>query len=168
MKLIAAVDENWAIGYENELLFRIPPDLKRFRALTEGNIVVMGRKTLATFPKAAPLPNRENIVLSRDTSLQIAGATVCHSLEELGALLKEKEDGRDVFVIGGAEIYALLMPYCTGAEITHVRAAARADCYFPNLTRAVGWERVSMTAWQAHEGLHFAYAQYQNHNLAAL
>ena len=104
MNLIAAVDQNWAIGNKNELLVRIPADQKFFRETTTGKVVVMGRKTLESFPNGLPLKNRTNIVLTHDHTYKVPGAVVVHDMDELHEELK-KYDSEDIYVIGGETIY---------------------------------------------------------------
>ena len=108
MNIIAAVDKNWAIGKNNELLVRIPMDQKFFRETTTGKVVVMGRKTLESFPNGLPLKNRTNIVLTHNLAYQVKDAIVVHSMEELHREL-EKYDTNDVYVIGGQKIYEQLL-----------------------------------------------------------
>ena len=108
MNLIAAVDENWAIGKNNQLLVRIPADQKFFREMTTGRVVVMGRKTLESFPNGQPLKNRTNIVLTHNKDYAVKDAVVVHSMDELHEELK-KYDSDDVFVIGGEKIYEQLL-----------------------------------------------------------
>ena len=104
MNLIVAVDKNWAIGKNNELLVRIPADQKFFRETTTGKVVVMGRKTLESFPNGLPLKNRTNIVLTHNQDYEVKGAIVVHSMEELHEELKKYND-EDIYVIGGEKIY---------------------------------------------------------------
>jgi len=133
MKLIVAVDKEWNIGNKGDLLFRLPLDMKFFRTTTTGKIVVMGRKTLESFPGSKPLKNRVNIVLSKDKSYSAEGATVVAGVEELKETLKQYNTD-DVYVIGGEAIYRLLLPLCDTAVITHVDAVAdEADKKFPEL-----------------------------------
>ena len=108
MNLIAAVDQNWAIGNKNELLVRIPADQKFFRETTTGKVVVMGRKTLESFPNGLPLKNRTNIVLTHDHTYKVPGAVVVHDMDELHEELK-KYDSEDIYVIGGETIYRQLL-----------------------------------------------------------
>lgn len=108
MNLIVAVDENWAIGNRNKLLVSIPADMKFFREMTKGNVVVMGRKTMESFPGGQPLKKRTNIVLSRDESYQVKDAVVVHSLEELLEQLKSFPE-ESIYVIGGESIYRMLL-----------------------------------------------------------
>lgn len=126
--IIAAIDKNNALGFQNRLLFYLPDDLKRFKALTTGHTVVMGRKTFDSLPKGA-LPNRRNIVLSRSTKLVLSGAEVYASLEEA---LKHCADDEQVFIMGGASVYKQAMPLADRLYMTEIDAeAAEADVYFP-------------------------------------
>ena len=111
MNLIAAVDNNWAIGKNNQLLVRIPMDQKFFREMTTGKVVVMGRKTLESFPNSRPLKNRTNIVLTHNPSYEVEGAVVVHSLDELHKEL-EKYNSEDIYIIGGQKIYEQLVDEC--------------------------------------------------------
>ena len=126
--IIAAIDKNNALGFQNRLLFYLPDDLKRFKSLTTGHTVVMGRKTFDSLPKGA-LPNRRNIVLSRSTKLVLPGAEVYASLEEA---LKHCADDEQVFIMGGASVYKQAMPLADRLYMTEIDAeAAEADVYFP-------------------------------------
>ena len=141
MKAIVAVDRNWGIGRNGALLVRIPADMKRFRALTEGKTVVLGRKTLATFPQGAPLAQRTNIVLSRNPSYAVKGAHVVHDVKALQELLERlyvRDD--DVFVIGGEQIYRLFLPQCDECLVTRIDRVYDADAFFPDLDTGPDWE----------------------------
>ena len=111
MRAIVNADKNWGIGCENKLLVHIPSDMRFFRDHTTNNVVVMGRKTLESLPGGRPLADRDNIILSRDPGLRVKGAAVVHDVEELQALLSDIHTDR-VYVIGGEEIYRLLLPLC--------------------------------------------------------
>jgi dihydrofolate reductase len=139
MIAIVAVDKNWCIGNGTEMLFHLPMDLKFFKETTLGKTVVMGRKTWESLPKK-PLLKRENIVLSR-SSIAIEGATVITDINELIA----KENSDDIFVIGGGEIYNLLLPYCKKAIITKIDDMGKGNVFFPNLDQSKGWELVEMS-----------------------
>ena len=133
MKLIVAVDKEWNIGNKGDLLFYIPDDLKFFRSKTIEKIVVMGRKTLESFPNSKPLKNRVNIVLSRNKNLEVEGATFVSNIAELKVVLSQYNSD-DVYVIGGESIYTALLPLCDTAIITHIDAvASEADKKFPKL-----------------------------------
>lgn len=139
MIAILSADQNWGIGLKGELLVRIPNDMKNFRKLTTGNVIVMGRKTLESFPNGAVLPNRVNIVLTRNQDYQAKGAVIVHSEEELMEELKNYPD-KQVYVIGGESIYRQLLPYCEEAYVTKIDYAYQADRYFPNLNEMEDWE----------------------------
>ena len=119
MNLIVAVDKNWAIGKDNKLLVSIPDDMKFFRETTTGKVVVMGRKTLESFPNGKPLKNRVNIVLTRDPNYEVKDAIIVHSKEELDEELK-KYNQDDIFVIGGESIYRMMLNDCKRAFVTYV------------------------------------------------
>ena len=139
MKLVACVDTNWAIGNKGNLLFRIPEDMEFFRKLTKNGIVIYGRKTLYTFSNKKPLFNRINIILSR-TLDPIVGAFIAHDMNELQDILSGVPAYIEPFVIGGEQIYNLLLPQCTEAYITKVhQTAAEADAFCPNLDKDPAW-----------------------------
>ena len=157
MNLIAAVDQNWAIGTGGDQLCYIPADLKRFRALTTGHPVILGRKTLATFPGGRPLKNRRNLVLSRDPAFSPEGAEV---FRDLDSLLEAAP--ADSFVIGGASVYAALVTACDTAYITKIHAAwPEADAFFPNLDKDPAWEAVEESGPQEDGGFSFRYVTYR-------
>ncbi len=127
---IVHADREWGIGKGNDMMFSLPKDMKFFRSTTMGHTVVMGGKTLRSFPGQKPLKNRTNIVLTRG---QVCDECVCvRSYEELFAELKARED-EEIFVIGGGEIYKNLLPYCHRALVTKVDAVGGAEVFFPNL-----------------------------------
>lgn len=159
MKLIAAVDNDRNIGNKGELLFSLPDDMKFFRETTLGKVVVMGRKTLESFPGAKPLKNRVNIVLSR-SGHSVDGAEFVKSVDELLRKLREY-DTDDVYVIGGAEIYTLLLPYCDTALITRVDTVAKeADAKFPILT-SDEWELTECSQAYVNSGISFKFTTYK-------
>lgn len=126
MNLIVNVDSNWAIGYRGKLLVSIPEDMKFFRSETTGKVVVLGRKTLDTFPGGQPLKNRTNIILTRNPNYQVKGAIICHSVEEVLEELK-KYNSEDVYIIGGDSIYKEFLPYCDVAHVTRTDHVYDAD-----------------------------------------
>ena len=147
MNAIAAVDANWAIGNKNRLLTSIPADMKFFREKTMGHVVVMGRKTLESFPNGLPLKNRVNIVLTANRSYKVKDAIIVHTKEELLEELK-KYDSNELYVIGGGSIYEMLIPYCDTAYITKIDHAYAADTYFPNLDQMDEWEMTEVSEEQ--------------------
>ncbi|HIX60296.1 MAG TPA: dihydrofolate reductase [Candidatus Blautia gallistercoris] len=160
MNIIVAVDQNWAIGRDNKLLVSIPADMKFFRTQTTGNVVVMGRKTLESFPNGLPLKNRTNIVLTRNPGYQVKGATVVHSLEELLEELKQYPS-EDVYVVGGDSIYRLLLPYCDVAHVTKIDYAYEADTYFPNLDEMKEWQITASSEEQTYFDLEYTFLKYE-------
>lgn len=160
MNIIAAVDNNWAIGLNNSLLVRIPRDQQMFREMTEGKVIVVGRKTLETFPQKQPLKNRINIVLSRDKNYMVNGAVVAHSVGELMGEL-EKYNGKDVYVAGGASIYAQLLPFCDTAHITKINYSYQADAFFPNLDDMPGWKLTADSEEQTYFDIEYYFLKYE-------
>jgi len=161
MDLVVNVTENWGIGMENNLLVTISADLKRFRQLTTGRTVILGRKTLDTFPSGRPLKNRRNLILSGNPNYAVEGAEVVHSLEELKAAIQPDEP---VSVIGGASIYELLLPYCSKARITKTLLTVPADRFFPNLDELSGWRVAEASEVLEENGIRFQYVDYVNDN----
>ncbi|MEI3363794.1 MAG: dihydrofolate reductase [Oscillospiraceae bacterium] len=155
MNLIVAVDQNWAIGKDGDQLVYLKEDLKRFRTLTSGHTVILGRKTLATFPGGRPLKNRRNLILSRNPQFQAEGAEVFSSVEEL----VKQADG-DAFVIGGASVYEQLLPYCDTAYITKIHAGFPADTYFTNLDQSGEWEVSEESESLEQDGISYHYVTY--------
>lgn len=160
MNIIVNVDNNWAIGNKNRLLVSIPNDMKRFREETTGKVVVLGRKTLATFPQGQPLKNRTNIILSGDKGFRVKGATVVHSLEELLESLKQYRD-EDIYVIGGASVYQQLLPYCNVAHVTKTDHEYEADTYFPNLDKDAQWELAADSEEQTYFDIPYCFLRYE-------
>ncbi len=141
MKAIVAVDRNWGIGLKGRLLVQIPADQKYFRETTTGQVVVMGRKTLESFPHGAPLKARVNVGLTRGGTRLPDGVETVHSTEELGEVLKRYED-REIYCIGGAEVYKLLLPLCDECLVTKIDESYEADAFFPDLDSDPEWELV--------------------------
>ena len=160
MNAIAAVDANWAIGNKNRLLTSIPADMKFFREKTMGHVVVMGRKTLESFPNGLPLKNRVNIVLTANRSYKVKDAVIVHTKEELLEELK-KYDSNELYVIGGGSIYEMLIPYCDTAYITKIEHAYAADTYFPNLDQMDDWEMTEVSEEQTCFDLEYVFAKYE-------
>lgn len=160
MNLIVAVDANWAIGNKNKLLVRIPSDHKHFREETTGKIVVLGRKTLETFPQGQPLPNRTNIILSTDKNYKVKDAVVVHSIEELLEELKQY-DTNDVYIIGGDSIYRQMLSYCDTAHVTKINHAYEADSYFPNLDEQEEWEITEDSEEQTYFDIEYQFLKYE-------
>ena len=126
--MIAAVADNNALGKNNDLLWHLPNDFKRFKAITSGHYIIMGRKTFESFPK--PLPNRTHVIISRQKEYKVAGCVVVSSLEEALSVSPANED---VFIIGGGEIYNLALPIANKLDLTKVHHTFKADAYFPEI-----------------------------------
>lgn len=156
MNLIAAVDQNWAIGKNGDQLCYIPADLKRFQALTTGHAVILGRKTLATFPGGRPLKNRRNLVLSRNPDFAPEGAEVFRDLDSLLAAAPA-----DAFVIGGESVYRALLAHCDRAYITKIHRAWPADAHFPDLDADPAWAVTQEGEALEQDGLTFRYVTYE-------
>ena len=155
-KAIVAADAQWGIGKGGEQPCYIPADLKRFKALTTGHAVILGRKTLATFPGGRPLPGRRNLILSRDPSFSPVGAEVFRDVASLRAAAPE-----DAFVIGGGSVYEQLLPWCDTVYVTRLGRAFPADTVFPDLDAAPGWRLAEQEGPYEHQGLPFRYDTYR-------
>ena len=158
MRAIFHADKNWGIGRENGLMFRLPFDMKFFRETTQGKVVVMGLSTLRSFPGGRPLKDRVNIVLSPE---DVEGVITVHSVEELLAEVK-KYPADDVFVIGGASVYRLLIPYCTEVLVTKVEADGGADAFAPDLDADPAFALVSESDPQEDGGYVIRFCVYRN------
>ncbi len=144
MIIIAHASENWGIGKNNSLMFKLPLDMKFFRETTSGGVVIMGRKTLESFPNQKPLPNRVNIVISRNPDFAPENVIVARSPEEAAELAKGYTD-KKVFIIGGSAIYDAMLPYADTAYITKVFEFADADSFIQDFDSAPDWERIEQS-----------------------
>ena len=159
MIAIVAVDKNWGIGKNNDLLFSIPEDMKFFRQTTKGKVVVMGANTLRSFPEGNPLKNRINIVLS--SKIKRDDCTVIDGLDKL--LLEIKKYPEDqVFLIGGAMLYKTLLPYCSKALVTKVDADGNATAFFDNLDLLKEWTLVEESDIINSNGYDIKFTTYKN------
>lgn len=160
MNLIVAADKNWGIGKDNKLLVSIPSDMKFFRQETMGKVVVMGRKTLESFPNGLPLKNRTNVVLTSDKNYQVKDAVIVHSIDEVLEELK-KYDDNEIYVIGGEKVYEELLPYCDVAHVTKIDFAFEADTHFPNLDEDTEWEITAASDEQTYFDLEYTFVKYE-------
>ena len=162
---IVHADKEWGIGKGNDMMFSLPKDMKFFRETTMGNVVVMGGKTLRSFPNQKPLKNRVNIVLTRG---QVCDeCVIVRSYEELFAEMKARKN-EDIFVIGGGEIYKALLPYCHGAYVTKVDAVGGAEVFFPNLDEHSDFVCVEEGEPMDDNGLIIRFTKYENKNVKEL
>ena len=154
--IIAAAAENNALGKDNRLIWHLPEDLKRFKRLTSGHAIIMGRKTFESLPKA--LPNRHNIVISRNKSYTAAGASVCHSLKE--AMVLADNDSQP-FIIGGGQVYEQAIEIAHKIELTRVHKDYEADTFFPFIDLSK-WNIISEESFEnfKDEPSHFSYLTY--------
>lgn len=167
MRAIVNVTPDWGIGAENRLLIAVPSDLKRFRELTVGKTVILGRKTLETFPGKRPLKNRRNLILSRDPGFSAENAEVFSSVRALLEAVKELPP-EEVFVIGGESVYRALLPYCDRVLLTRTWFDGKADRFFPDLDALPQWQQACVSEPMEENGIIFQYIDYVNQNVVAL
>lgn len=158
MNAIVVVDENWGIGKDGDLLVHLPGDLKYYKSKTIGKHIIVGRKTLDSFPGGNPLPGRTNVVVTRNTRFEKNGCVICHSLEDAVQAVRDFND-EDVFVAGGAEIYREFFSLCDTFYVTKIYRAFEADSFFPNLDEkdfAITWE----SDIQEEKGIQYRFLKY--------
>ncbi len=154
ISIIVCIAQNSAIGFENKLLYWLPNDLKRFKQLTTGHTIIMGRRTFESFPKGA-LPNRRNVVLSRQADAHFEGADHYCTLEEALASCRPDEE---IYIIGGSTVYQQAMPLADRLVVTHVEdTPLEADAFFPPIDPSV-WREVSRDSHPTDEKHHFPYS----------
>lgn len=160
MNLIVAVDNNWAIGYRNKLLVRIPADHRFFRQETLHKAVIMGRKTLESFPGGQPLSDRLNVVITTDPEYRVKDAVVVHSIEEAMEAVRDYKT-EDVYVIGGSSIYRQMLSLCDVAHVTKIDYVYAADTYFPNLDEDEDWTITAESEEQTYYDLTYTFYKYE-------
>jgi dihydrofolate reductase len=154
IKILVACDENSVIGKDNQLIWHLPADLKRFKSLTTGHVILMGRKTYESIGK--PLPNRTTIVITRQADFQAEGTIIAHSVDE--AILKAKSLSReDIFIVGGAEIYTVSMALADQILLTQLHDIFEGDAFFPEISPET-WEIVDRERGQTDEKNPFQYS----------
>jgi len=158
--LIASADKNGGIGKNNTLLQRFEEDMRHFACHTTGHIIIVGRKTLESFPKGQPLPNRRHFVLSKNPDFSIAGVEVVHNLSDL---LKAIESIRDkIYVCGGESVYKELLPFCNRAIITEIDDTFEADAYLPDILNNPEWICMKPGEWAlSKKGIHYRIQEYE-------
>ena len=164
MEIVVLVDDNWGIGFAGDQLIRIKEDLQKFKKITDKGVVVYGRKTLDTFPKAKILKDRENWILSR-TVKEVEGAKVFQDIDTLIQKIKEAEAaGKKVFCIGGTEIYEQLLPYVKVCHVSKVhKSFENVDRYFPNLDKSADWNLTEKSEHKYSEsaGVSYSFNKYE-------
>lgn len=159
---VVAVDNNWGIGYKDNLLAHIPEDMKMFKSLTSGHTVIVGRKTFDTFPKK-PLPNRKNIVVTKDKcGKQSYGDDVVYSTLEEAKLFIKANKNDNVFIIGGSMIYKELLPFCDTIYLTRIyKSFDNVDTYFPNIDETKEWTLSSLSDVKTYGDLVYLFCKYE-------
>ncbi|NMB10092.1 MAG: dihydrofolate reductase [Tissierellia bacterium] len=164
MKAIVAVDSNWGIGRDNNLLISIPEDMKFFREKTMGKTLILGRKNLESFPNKKPLKNRRHIVLTRNKDYEADGVEIVYSIDE--ALEKVKDiDSDDIYVVGGQSVYEDFLNYCDIIYVTKIKKDLNAEKFFPNLDKLENWEKIYESEKNEHKGIEYIFTTYKNNNL---
>lgn len=163
MNVIVAVDKNWAIGYQNQLLVSIPADMRFFRDETTNKVVIMGKNTLESFPGGQPLKNRTNIVIALEKDYKVKDTIVVNSIEEALETVKDYKP-EDIYIIGGASIYKQMLPYCTVAHITKIDYAYTADTFFPNLDEMEDWALAEESEEHTYYDLTYTFCRYERKN----
>lgn len=162
MNAIVVADQRWAIGRNGGLLFSLPTDMRRFRSLTVDGTVIMGSRTLRSFPGGRPLPRRRNIVITRNPAALPEGAEAAASAEEALALAGGAET-ENLWLIGGGSVYAALLDQCRRVFLTRVEARAEGpDTFFPDLDKLPGWETEAGSELMEENGLRFRFIDYIN------
>lgn len=161
MIMIVAADEKWGIGINGDLLTPLPEDMKFFREKTKDSVIIMGRKTLLSFPNGKPLKNRVNIVITTDKNFSEEGCIVCHTIEEAAEISKNYTD-KDVFVVGGGTVYRQMLKYCDTAYITKIfKTFDEADTFIDNLDTMEEWAVAEESELKEHNGLNFKFVTYK-------
>ena len=163
MNLIVAVDKNWGIGANNTLLYSLKGDMNYFKEKTLNKVVVMGDRTLASFPNGNPLKNRINVCISIDPKFKKEGVIVVNNLKDLFETISFYDPDK-VFVIGGAYVYSQLLPYCKKAYITKIEASKPAEKFFPNLDEKYEWDLVKTSNPVCEDGIVYYFCEYVNRN----
>lgn len=169
MKAIVAVDEKWGIGKDGDLLVHIPGDLKYFKNMTMGKTLIVGRKTLESFPGGKPLPGRKTIVLTENQNYSSSECVICRDINNvqsvaLACISEESDLGEDVFVAGGGSIYKKLMPLCDTLFITKIEGDFNADVHFPNIDENPDFYLVWESEPHEEKGIRYKFTKYERTN----
>lgn len=163
MNLIVAVDKNWGIGKNNDLLISLKEDMKFFREKTKDTVVIMGRNTLESFPNGKPLKNRVNIVLTLNPDYTNDEVIVARSIQQ--AISKGKEYNKEIFVIGGAKIYKEMLKFCDVAYVTKINKVFEADTFFINLDELDNWNVKTKSEKKEDKGVNYEFVEYINNSV---
>jgi dihydrofolate reductase len=159
MKAIVVVDNNWGIGKGDQLLVHLPGDLKYFKEKTLGKTIIVGRKTLESFPGGKPLPGRKNIVLTTNREFEMDNCSVSNDLDDLFHQIATL-DGEEIFVVGGACIYEMFLPYCDDVYVTRIQETYDADKYFPNLDQSDSFVKTWQSDMIEEKGVQYRFEKY--------
>ena len=162
MNVIVAVNSDWGIGFDGKQSIVLPEDRRFFRETTSGGVIIAGRKTFEDFP--GPLPNRKNIVLTRDKYFSAEGVTVLHSIEEVLEAVADA-DPEKVFIAGGGGIYEQFLPLCGRAYVTKLSAAPESDTFFPNLDELKNWSQECKIVSGESGGIKYSFYTYKNRGI---
>lgn len=162
--IIASADKNWGIGFQNRLLARVPEDMRFVSGNTKGKIIVMGRKTLESFPDGKPLPGRTNVVLTGNRNYKVDGALVVHGINELMDAVSDYNG--EIYVFGGESVYRQLLNYCTKAYITRFDCEFQADSFLPCFDDLREWRLSEAGEWQTSvNGIRYKFTKYARKEL---
>lgn len=159
MKAIVVVDKNWGIGKDGQLLVHLPGDLNYFKEKTLGKTIIVGRKTFESFPGGKPLAGRRNIVLTENKSFKQNECCICNNLDELFDQIATL-DGEDIFVVGGACIYEMFLPYCDEIFVTRIQETYDADKHFPNLDQSKCFAKTWQSDMIEEKGVQYRFEKY--------
>ena len=160
MNAVLSADLNWGIGNKGGLLMRIPDDMRLFRQRTTGNVIIMGRKTLESFPGGRALTDRVNIVLTKDPDYRCADTVICHSVEETFRTVKQYY-GKEIYIIGGSKIYRQFLPYCDTAYVTKIFRAFEADSFVENLDEDSHWKLTEESPIYTYKDVEYQFVTYK-------
>ena len=161
MNIIAAADKNWGIGKNNNLLDHIPEDMRFFKEKTLNKVVIMGKNTFLSLPGEKPLPERVNIVLTRDKSFNRDGITICDSIEKAVEEAKKIFDDKDIFFIGGEQVYSSAIDFCDTAYITKIDNEYEADRFLVNFDNEENWHKVDEEKVETKKGFYITFTTYK-------
>lgn len=162
MNTIVAVDENYGIGCKGRLLQSIPEDMKFFKEMTIGKVVIMGRETFESLPGKKPLMNRVNIVLTKNLDFKVEGVIILNSIEDVLEQIKRYNQD-EVFVIGGGSIYKQLLHYSKKCYLTKIYSIYESDTYFPNIESDESWKLKNCSEIKTYNNLKFRFLEFENY-----
>ncbi len=166
MNIIVAVDKNWGIGKDGKLLTHLSGDMQFFKKTTSGNIVIMGRKTLESLPNSKPLPNRRNVVITRNKTYSDDNIETMRNIEEVLEFSAANDlSEQEIFIIGGAQIYEVFLPYCDICYVTKIHEAFDADVYFPNIDKDDSFELIDESEQIEENGYNYTFCIYKRNDV---